>query len=82
MAKTRIIIAFDILWSEEWQNKSLTAIKLYQNDVFVKDVDVNASAVDSLLSGTTYKLVAEYFDGESTESIYLEFTTLIAPPTV
>ena len=36
----------------------------------------------SFMLWPTNKLVAAYFDGESTESIYLEFTTLIAPPTV
>lgn len=69
-------ISFSFLWHEDHQNKSISALKLYKEDTFVKNIDANATSISELLSNTTYKLVAEYPNGNNTESIYLEFTTL------
>ena len=68
-------ISFSFLWHEDHQNKSISALKLYKGDIFVKSIDVAATSVSELFSNTTYKLVAEYLNGNNTESIYLEFTT-------
>lgn len=68
-------ISFAYLWDDEHQDKEITALKLYMGDSYVKDLDANVTSIDDLLPGTTYKLVAEYLNGDSTESIYLEFTT-------
>ena len=68
--------SFSFLWHEDHQNQAISALKLYKGDNFVKNVDVSATSVNELLSNTTYKLVAEYPNGNNTESIYIEFTTL------
>ena len=69
-------IGFSFLWHEDHQNKSISALKLYKGNSFVKNVTANATTISELLSNTTYKLVAEYPNGDNTESIYIEFTTL------
>ncbi len=69
-------INFSFLWHEDHQNKAISALKLYKNEAFVKDITASATSVSELLSGNTYKLVAEYSHGGNTESIYIEFTTL------
>lgn len=69
-------ISFSYIWHEDHQGKTITSLKLYKRDVFVKDIAVNASSINELLSNTTYKLVAEYPGADKTESIYIEFTTL------
>lgn len=68
-------ISFGYLWHEDHQNKTISALKLYKGDSFVKDIDVNTTEITELLSNTTYKFVAEYSNVDNTESIYLEFTT-------
>ena len=69
-------ISFSFLWHEDHQGKAISALKLYKGDAFVKDVAADATSISELFSNTTYKLVAEYPNGNSTESIYIEFTTL------
>ena len=68
-------VSFSLLWHEDHTEKSVSALKLYQNDRLINTLDVNAASVEKLLSDNTYKLVAEYTNGVLTESIYLEFTT-------
>ena len=68
--------SFSFLWHEDHQNQAISALKLYKGDNFVKNVDVSATSISALLSNTTYKLVAEYPNGNNTESIYIEFTTV------
>ena len=68
-------ISFSFLWHEDHQSKAISALKLYKGDNFVKNVDVSATSISALLSNTTYKFVAEYSNGNNTESIYIEFTT-------
>ena len=69
-------ISFSFLWHEDHQNKSIFALKLYKGSSFVKNITANATNISELLSNTTYKLMAEYPNGNNTESIYIEFTTL------
>jgi len=69
-------ISFGYLWHEDHQGKAISALKLYKGDAFIKDITASATTVNELLSGTTYKLVAEYPNADKTESIYLEFATL------
>ena len=69
-------ISFGYLWHEDHQGKAISALKLYKGDAFIKDITAGATTVNELLSGTTYKLVAEYPNADKTESIYLEFATL------
>ena len=73
-------ISFGYLWNEDYENKEITALKLYMGEDYIKDIDASATSVDTLLAGTTYKLIAEYLDGDNTKSIYLEFTTLANSP--
>ena len=68
-------IGFSFLWHEDHQNKSISALKLYKGNSFVKNITASSTSINDLLSNTTYKLVAEYPDGDNTESIYIEFTT-------
>lgn len=69
-------VSFGYHWNEEHQNKEITALKLYMGEDYIKDIDTDVTQVNGLLTGTGYRLVAEYLDGDTTASIYLEFTTL------
>ena len=69
-------VSFSYLWHEDHQGKAISALKLYKGDNFIKDLATTATTVNELLSNATYKLVAEYPNGNNTESIYIEFTTL------
>ena len=69
-------ISFGYLWHEDYQGKAISALKLYKGDAFIKDITASATTVNELLSGTTYKLVAEYPNADKNESIDLEFATL------
>ena len=69
-------ISFGYLWHEDHKDKEISALKLYKGDNFVKDIDAKSLEINELLSNTGYKLVAEYPNGDNTESIYIEFTTL------
>ena len=76
-------ISFGFLWHEERSDKTLSSLKLYKGDTFVKDLSVSATSLTELLSNTAYKLVAEYLNGEAIESICLAFTTVAkAVPTI
>lgn len=68
-------ISFDYLWSESQTEEQIISLTIYKDGVCYDAPDVTATAITGLCSGTTYKLVAEYMNGEKTESIYLEFTT-------
>ena len=69
-------VNFGFLWHEDHQGKAISALKLYKNKAFIKDITTSDTSIIDLLSNTTYTLVAEYQNGDNTESIYLEFTTL------
>ena len=69
-------ISFGFVWHEEHQDKTISALKLYKDENLVIDLDASATVAEDLLSDNTYKLVAEYKNGEITESIYIVFTTL------
>ena len=68
-------IDFTLNWHEDHLGKSLTSLKLYKDGSLVKDIGANATSVNGLLSANTYTIVAEYRNGDETESIYLDFTT-------
>lgn len=68
-------IDFSLLWHEDHQGKSLTSLKLYKDGVVVKELDTGATSVNGLLSANSYSLVAEYQNGNKTETIYLDFAT-------
>ncbi len=67
-------VQFNFVWDSEFQNKTLTSLKLYKDNT-ATEVLTTATAVNGLLSNTIYSLVAEYKNGEKTESISLEFKT-------
>ena len=69
-------ISFDYLWSEGQSAKQITAIRLYRDGICEAVLDASTTTITALLAGTSYSLVAEYVNGENTESISLEFTTL------
>ena len=72
---TQESISFGFAWHESREDKALSALKLYKDGALVSDLAVDTTEITDLLSGNTYELIAEYVNGESTESIYLEFTT-------
>ena len=72
---TQSSISYSFAWHEDHVGKSLTSLKLYKDDTLVKALDLNAIAVDNLLSNNIYKLVAEYENLGKTESIQLDFIT-------
>ena len=67
-------IEFSFVWDSEFQNKTLTALKLYKGNTLT-ELSATATAVNNLLSNTIYTLIAEYKNGEKTENISLEFKT-------
>ena len=72
---TQSSISFSFAWHEDHSGKTLTALKLYKDGALVKELDVNATTVENLLSNNIYKLVAEYENLGKTESIQLDFIT-------
>ena len=70
-------INFGLKWDESVANKTLTSLKLYRGETLVQNLAIGATSVSGLLSGETYTLIAEYQDLGKTESITLEFTTLM-----
>lgn len=67
-------IKFSFVWDSEFQDKTLTALKLYKGNTLT-ELSATATAVNNLLSNTIYTLIAEYKNGEKTENISLEFKT-------
>ena len=67
-------IEFSFVWDSEFQDKTLTALKLYKGNTLT-ELSATATAVNNLLSNTIYTLIAEYKNGEKTENISLEFKT-------
>lgn len=67
-------IEFSFVWDSDFQNKTLTALKLYKGNTLT-ELSATATAVNNLLSNTIYTLIAEYKNGEKTENISLEFKT-------
>ena len=67
-------IQFSFLWDNDFQNKTLTSLTLFKGE---EETNLLTTAIyaDGLLSNTVYSLVAEYKNGEETESISLEFKT-------
>ena len=88
--RTKAIVAFDGIevtengisfafhWAEEWKNKNLSALALYANGEKVKDLQLDDTTVDGLLSATTYELQATYIYKNTPQVITLTFTTLRA----
>lgn len=68
-------ISFTFAWLESFTNKKLNALKLYLGDNLVQELSVTDTAISGLQSSTEYRLVAEYVNGEQTESIALVFAT-------
>ena len=69
-------IAFSFKWHQSVENKAIVSLKLYKNAELVKEIGVDEVLVDGLLSNNEYEIVAEYMNGDNTESISIEFTTL------
>ena len=67
-------VSFGFRWYEGYSKGSISSIEVYRDGQLVKHAD--SYTIDGLLSGKTYKVVAKYHTGSSTESIYIEFTTL------
>lgn len=67
-------IEFSFVWDSEFQNKTLTALKLYKGNTLT-ELSSTSTTVNNLLSNTIYTLIAEYKNGEKTENISLEFKT-------
>ena len=67
-------IRFSFLWDNDFQNKTLTSLTLFKGEEET-NLSTTAISVDGLLANTVYTLVAEYKNGEKTESISLEFKT-------
>ena len=66
---------FSFGWGEAAQNREILSLSLYLGEEKLKELDTSATSVTGLLSGKTYRLVAEYMNMGVKESIYAEFTT-------
>lgn len=83
VAVGRESIGFGLLWNDGHQSKTLSALKLYQGEALVRELLPSATVVDGLFCNNTYRLVAEYQNGDATESIAIVFTTFAkATPTI
>ncbi len=67
-------IKFDFLWHETHANGSITSIELFDGETLLESADYYG--FDGLLSGKTYRIVAEYQSGSVASSISIEFATL------
>ena len=67
--------SFTLAWNDIHPTKTLSAVKVYKNGELVKEYDAAATTVNGLLSAADYTLVAEYKNGDKTESISVEFST-------
>ena len=68
-------ISFELEWEESFENKVLDSLALYRGEEKVRELDVNATSVDGLLSNNEYRLVATYTNKGETETSDLIFTT-------
>ena len=68
-------ISFELEWEESFENKVLDSLALYKGEEKVRELDVNATSVDGLLSNNEYRLVATYTNKGETETSDLIFTT-------
>jgi len=68
-------VSFSLLWDEAVTNKTLLSLALYQGENKVRDLAVTDTAVTGLTSGTEYRLVATYQNGNAQETIEVTFST-------
>ncbi len=73
---TQTGITFGFVWHKNHAGKTLTSLSLYQNQQLVQSLHADATSIENLLCNNTYQLVAEYPNGNATESISIEFTTI------
>ncbi len=79
---TQESISFTLEWEESFENKVLDSLALYKGEEKVRELDVNTTSIDGLLSNNEYRLVATYTNKGETETSDLTFTTLAkAEPT-
>ena len=74
VAQTEVTFALD--WNEQMKDRELLSLKLYQKDVLVRELALDATKVDGLLSNTAYTLVAEFTKNGVTERSAIDFTTM------
>ena len=72
---TQDSISFTLEWEESFENKVLDSLALYRGEEKVRELDVNATSVDGLLSNNEYRLVATYTNKGETETSDLIFAT-------
>ena len=68
-------ISFSFLWHDDHFDKTISKIKLYQDDKLISTLDGSATVIDGLFSNSIYAVIAEYENAGKTESIYLDFIT-------
>ena len=69
-------ISFTYLWNETHPTKTISDLWLYHDGgIVLRELTGADLEVDNLLSGTAYTLVAQYANGESLETISLDFVT-------
>ena len=73
---TQNSISFTLEWEESFENKVLDSLALYKGEEKIRELDVNTTSIDGLLSNNEYRLVATYTNKGETEISDLIFTTV------
>lgn len=69
-------LSWQYLWNDSVQDKTITALSLWQNDTKIKDLDTTSTALDGLHTNTTYTLKATYKNLQNQDEIIeIVFTT-------
>ena len=73
--------SWNYVWDDSIKSKQIQSVELFKNGAKVKDLSADATSVDGLIAGETYKLVATYKNTlGAQESIFIDFTTIPRTP--
>lgn len=67
-------LTFEYQINGEHTLDEIISVKLYENEVFKKEIDSTITEIDGLLFNHNYKLVALYYIGDVVKEIYLQFS--------
>ena len=74
---TQTSIAYNYLWDNEIENKSIVSQELYLDDTKISNIDIAQTTIQNLLSGREYTIVTTYKNlNNINETIQNTFTTL------
>ncbi|MBO5415177.1 MAG: leucine-rich repeat domain-containing protein, partial [Clostridia bacterium] len=69
-------VSFGLIWDENYSDREIVSIELYQGETKIKDIETTANSIDELLSNNEYTVIVEYKNNGKTDNIYLTFTTV------